>query len=107
MPRASLKAVVLWVLPNYAAIVVLIVLAFLSSSIPLRMQHTLEGFWMIVALLLSISTVAAAVKAVQLSVRRGGSEPLYFLAPAVGWCFVAVAVGFNVFSFVVVSRALR
>jgi hypothetical protein len=71
------------------------------------MQHTFEGFWMIFALLLPISTVMAAVKAVQLSVRRGGSEQLYFLAPAVGWCLVAVAVGFNLFSFIVVSRALR
>jgi len=61
---------------------------------------------MLFALLLPISTIMGAVKAVQLSLRRGGGQ-LYFWAPAVGWCLVAVALGFNVFSLIVISRTLR
>jgi hypothetical protein len=106
MPHGSLKSVVLWVLPNYAAIAVLIALAFLASSISLRVQHTLEGFWMLFALLLPISTIMAAFKAVQLSLRGNGEQP-YFWMLGVGWGLVAVAVGFNVFSFMVISRTLR
>lgn len=107
MPRGSLKSVVLWVLPNYAAIAVLMILAFLTSAIPLRVQHTLEGLWMLSALVLPIATIMAAVKAVQLSLHGGGSEQVYSWLPSVAWCLVAVALGFNVFSFIVISKALR
>ncbi len=72
----TLKSVVLWALPNYAAVVVLVTLAFVASSIPLRVQHTVEGFWMLFALLLPISTIMAAVKAVQLSLRAGNVSPI-------------------------------
>ena len=106
MPPRGLKSVVLWVLPNYAAVVVLITLAFLASSVPLRVQHTLEGEWMLFALLLPICTIMAAVKAVQLSLSTGG-EQLQFWRPVAGWCLVALALAFNAFSYVVISRALR
>lgn len=106
MAREALRPVVLWVLPNYVAILALITLALPEPSIPLRMQHTLEGFWMLFALLLPISTIIAALKAVQLSL-GGGGEQLYVWAAAIGWCLVAVALGFNVFSFIIISRTLR
>ena len=48
----SLKSVVLWSLPSYAAVMVLMALAFVASSIPLGAQRTVEGVWMFVALFL-------------------------------------------------------
>jgi hypothetical protein len=102
MSRGGLKSIVLWVLPNYAALVVLITLSFQASFVPLRVQHTLEGWWMLFALFLPITTIVAAVKAVQLSLRAGG-EQLNFWRPVAGWGLVAFALAFNVFSYVVIS----
>jgi len=109
MPEAAgtLRSVVLWALPNYAAVVVLVTLAFVASSIPLCVQHTVEGFWMLFALLLPISTIMAAVKAVQLSLRAGDESRVHIWRPVVAWCLVALALAFNVFSFIVISRTLR
>jgi hypothetical protein len=103
----TLKSVVLWSLPNYAAVVVLIALALAASSIPLRVQHTVEGVWMFAALLLPISTLFAMVKAVRLSLRAGDEGEVRIWQPIVAWCVVAVAIAFNVFSYVVIARTLR
>jgi len=103
----TLKSVVLWSLPNYAGIVFLVTLAFVASSIPLRVQHTVEGFWMFFALLLPISTIMAAVKAAGLSLRADDESQAHIWRPVVAWCLVALAFAFNVFSYVVISRALR
>ncbi len=109
MPEAAatLRAVVLWALPNYAAVVALVALALVASSIPLRVQHAVEGFWMLFALLLPISTIMAAVKAVQLSLRAGDVSQVHIWRRVVAWCIVAFALAFNVFSYIVISRTLR
>ena len=103
----TLKSVVLWSLPNYAAVVVLVTLAFVASSIPLRVQHTVEGVWMLFVLLLPISTMMAAVKTVQLSLRAADQSKVHRWRSVVAWCLVALALAFNVFSYIVISRTLR
>jgi len=103
----TLKSVVLWSLPNYAAVVVLIALAFVASSIPLRVQHTVEGVWMLFALLQPISTIMAAVKTVQLSLRAADQSKVHHFRPVVAWCLVALALAFNMLSYIVISRTLR
>jgi hypothetical protein len=105
MRDGGLKSVVLWVLPNYGAILVLVTL-YIFQTLPLRAQHTLEGWWMLVAIFLPISTLVAAVKAVQLSVRAGGVK-FHLWQPVAAWCLVAPALAFNVFSYMVISHALR
>jgi|SRR6476659_3539265 len=105
MPQGGLKSVVLWVLPNYAAILLLVIL-YISEILPFRTPHTLEGWWMLFALFLPISTLVATVKAVQLSLRAGGVG-FHFWRPVAAWCLVAVAIAFNLFSYMVISHALR
>jgi len=105
MPYGGLKSVVLWVLPNYAAILVLVIL-YLSEILPFRTPHTLEGWWILIALLLPISALVAAVKAVQLSLRAEGVRYVFWHS-VVAWCLVAPAVAFNVFSYMVISHGLR
>jgi hypothetical protein len=104
---ATLKSVVLWSLPNYAVVVVLVGLAFVASTIPLRVQHTVAGVWMLFALLLPISTIMAAVKTVQLSLRAADQSKVHHWRPVVAWCLVGLALAFNVFSCIVISRTLR
>jgi hypothetical protein len=103
----TLKSVVFWALPNYAAVVVLVTLGFVASSIPLPAQHAAEGFWMLFALLLPISTIMAAVKAAQLSLRAGDGSQVHICRSVFAWCLVASALAFNVFSYIVISRTLR
>jgi len=103
----TLKSVVLWSLPNYAAVLVLIALVLVASSIPLLVQHTVEGVWMFAALLLPISTLRAMVKAVHLSLRAGDEGKVRVWQPIVAWWVVAAAIAFNVFSNVVIARTLR
>ena len=98
---------ILWALPNYAAIVVLVTLAFVEPSMPLRVQHTVDGFWMLVALLLPISTIMAAIKAVQLSIRAVDGTQVRVWRPVLAWGVVAFALAFNVFSYIVISHTLR
>jgi|KBSSwiStaDraftv2_1062776.scaffolds.fasta_scaffold00251_48 hypothetical protein len=105
MPHGGLKSVVLWMLPTYGAIFVLVTL-YISHTLPLRGQHTLEGWWMLVALFLPVSTLVAAVKTVQLSVCAGGVKVDFWQVVA-AWCLVAPALAFNVFSYMVISHALR
>jgi hypothetical protein len=109
MPQAvgTLKSVTRWALPNYAGIVLLVILAFVESYLPLRVQHTLESFWMLVALLLPISTIIAAVHAVRLSLRVGDESQIRIWQPVVGWCLVTFAVAFNMYSYIVISLTLR
>jgi hypothetical protein len=103
----TLKSVVLWSLPNYAAVVVLIALAFVEPSIPLHVQHTVEGVWMLAAIFLPISTLFAIVKAVQISLRAGDEAEVRIWQSIVAWCLVAAAMACNVFSYVVIARTLR
>ena len=102
----TLKSVAYSMLPNYVAGVFLISLGFAASVIPLRVQHALEGLWMFAALFLPISTILATVKAVRLSLRLGDEAEVRIWQPIVGWCLVAVAIAFNVFSYVVIARTL-
>jgi len=62
MPHRGLKSVVLWVLPNYAAILVLVTL-YISDILPFREPHTLEGWWMLFVFVVPVSTFVAALKA--------------------------------------------
>jgi len=103
----TLKSVAYWTLPNYVGVVFLIALGFVTSVIPLRVQHALEGLWMFAALFLPISTIFATVKAVHLSLCVEHDAEVRIWQPIVGWCLVAVAIAFNVFSYVVIARALR
>jgi TonB family protein len=105
-PAGTLKSVAYWTLPNYVAIVYLIAFAS-ASSIPLRVQHTVEGVWMFAALFLPISTIFAVVKAVHLSLRARDETEVRIWQSIVGWCLVAVAIAFNLFSYVVIARTLR
>ena len=109
MPQAvgTLRSVARWALPNYAGIVLLVILAFVESHLPLRMLHTFESFWMLVALLLPLSTIIAAVNAVRLSLRVGDESQIRIWQPVVAWCLVAFAVAFNVYSYIVISLTLR
>jgi hypothetical protein len=93
----TLKSVVLWSLPSYAALTVLIALAFAASSIPLGAQRTVEGVWMFAALFLPISTILAMVKALHLSFRAGDEAEVRLWQSIVGWSLVAVVVPLTYF----------
>lgn len=101
--RDSKICVGLWSLPNYTAVVVLIALVFVEPSLPLHVQRTVEGAWMFAALFLPISTIFAMAKAVHLSLRAGDKAEVRIWQSVVAWCLVAVAVAFNVFSYVVLA----
>jgi len=105
MPAGGLKSAVLWLMPNYAAILVLVTLCF-SHFLPLSARHTLEGWWMLFALFLPISTLVAGVKAVQISLCAGGVR-FHLLQLIAAWSLVAAALAFNVFSWMIISYALR
>jgi hypothetical protein len=105
MTHGGLKSVVLWLVPNYVAILALVTLS-IAGILPLDAQHTLEGWRMLFPLFLPISTLVAAVKALQLSLRAGGLT-FHFWQPIAAWCLVMLALAFNAFSYMVISHALR
>jgi hypothetical protein len=49
----------------------------------------------------------AAVKTFKLSLRAADQSKVHHWQSVVAWCLVAVALAFNVFSYIIISRALR
>lgn len=78
----------------------------MSRPFPLRLQTGLSDAWMIVALVLPVTTLVAAVKAASVKVHTAGDR-LQIWRPALGWCMVAAALAMNVFCYAVIARALR
>ena len=102
----SLRPVISWCLPTYAVVGIALVLALMSRSLPLRVQIGLSDAWMIVALVLPVTTLVAAVKAASVKLPTTAARRQIW-RPVLGWCMVAAALLMNVFCYAVIARVLR
>ena len=108
MARGSGKVrdVFAWCLPTYAAMAMVLLMAFAADRLPFRTQIGLSDVWMVIALILPVPTLIAAVKAAAVPLHAEDGL-LHFWRPLLGWCMVAAALSVNVFCFIVIGRALR